>query len=551
MKGLRYLLLVVVTFVTIHSSVAQQSQAPADVRVLIDVSGSMRENDPNNLRQSALQLLVNLLPADATGGVWTFGQWVNMVIKPTPVDSAWRDAAIIQSKKIASHGLYTNIGGALDNAAFDFNYSFFDTSRRPTSVILLTDGMVDIDKDPAVDAGERARILGEVLDKYVAAGVNIHTVALSDQADRELLQTLSQRTNGQFSIANSADELSRIFLRTFDNIVPATEVAIKDNSFAIDSSINEFTALIFRDRGAMPTALVDPSGRRIDADNLTTGARWYAGSDYDLITVDSPADGRWKIEAAEDDANRVSIVSNLAMQVNDVPSVSDKHRQFAFNVDVLQQGERIADPDFLSLLEVSGVATNVDTGERQMILPVGQQNSRYQFEFTPRSSGKVELQIDVVAKTFDRRQSMTLDVTELFSAEQRFDESSAELQLDIVALSNDIATDSLSMNVETSPALKNSGEFDNNSGVLAWQGVLDQPSNYTVTVSLSGQFTDGESFSDLVLEDSISSPGVYVPEPVAPPVVKPKPVVEEGLFGLSKKHTIYAAVGLANLFCCF
>ena len=69
MKGLRYLLLVVVTFVTIHSSVAQQSQAPADVRVLIDVSGSMRENDPNNLRQSALQLLVNLLPANATGGV--------------------------------------------------------------------------------------------------------------------------------------------------------------------------------------------------------------------------------------------------------------------------------------------------------------------------------------------------------------------------------------------------------------------------------------------------------------------------------------------------
>lgn len=548
MKGLRYSLLIALTALTFNSSVAQQSQAPADVRVLIDVSGSMRENDPNDLRQSALQLLVNLLPADATGGVWTFGQWVNMVIKPTPVDSAWRDQAIEQSTQIASRGLYTNIGGALDNAAFDFKYSYFDTSRRPTSVILLTDGMVDIDKNPAIDAAERTRILSEVLDKYVAAGVKIHTVALSNQADRELLQTLSQRTDGQFSIANSADELSRIFLRTFDNIVPATEVAIKDNRFAIDGSINEFTALVFRTSGAAETGLIDPNGRRVDANNTAGGVRWYAGSDYDLITVDQPLAGLWQIDAPEDDANRVSIVSNLSMRISGMPNASEKQRRIGFSVDVLQQGEVVTDQAFLDLLQVSGVALNVDTGDRQSLSSTHQDDGRYFFEFSPATVGKMDIQMDVMAKTFDRRQSVTLDVSPLFTAEQSFDDTRAELTLAAYAVSESVDTTSVNVDVISTPRLADQASIDILGKSISWRGVLDQAADYQVEMTISGQFNDGSAYSDTVIASSITSPGVFVPEVAVPnPVTKPAPVIEEGLLGLSKKHTIYAAVGLGNV----
>ena len=38
-------------------------QAGADVRILIDVSGSMKENDPRNLRVPAMRLMSELLPA--------------------------------------------------------------------------------------------------------------------------------------------------------------------------------------------------------------------------------------------------------------------------------------------------------------------------------------------------------------------------------------------------------------------------------------------------------------------------------------------------------
>jgi len=45
-----------------------------DVRVLIDVSGSMKQNDPHKLRAPALRLLVGLLPEGSESGIWTFGQ---------------------------------------------------------------------------------------------------------------------------------------------------------------------------------------------------------------------------------------------------------------------------------------------------------------------------------------------------------------------------------------------------------------------------------------------------------------------------------------------
>ena len=69
---------------------ASKTQATAlnDVRVLIDISGSMKKNDPANLRQPALRLFISLLPSDTQAGVWTFGQWVNMLI---PHDSVTRE----------------------------------------------------------------------------------------------------------------------------------------------------------------------------------------------------------------------------------------------------------------------------------------------------------------------------------------------------------------------------------------------------------------------------------------------------------------------------
>ncbi|MEQ8661285.1 MAG: hypothetical protein RLW62_10740, partial [Gammaproteobacteria bacterium] len=56
--------------------------AAADVRILVDVSGSMKQNDPRNLRVPALRLVSELLPAGTTAGVWLFAEQASVLVAP-------------------------------------------------------------------------------------------------------------------------------------------------------------------------------------------------------------------------------------------------------------------------------------------------------------------------------------------------------------------------------------------------------------------------------------------------------------------------------------
>ncbi|MEX2333424.1 MAG: hypothetical protein WD600_04145, partial [Pseudohongiella sp.] len=48
--------------------------AATDVRILIDISGSMRDTDPQNRRTPAINLLIDAIPDDAIAGIWSFGR---------------------------------------------------------------------------------------------------------------------------------------------------------------------------------------------------------------------------------------------------------------------------------------------------------------------------------------------------------------------------------------------------------------------------------------------------------------------------------------------
>src|SRR5690554_1087207 len=119
-----------------------------DVRIIVDISGSMKETDPNNLRQSAVRLLARVIPEGSTAGVWTFGQYVNMLVPHGEVTDAWRDTAIERSQKINSVALRTNLGKAIEVASDDF---VTGGTLENTHFILLTDGKVDISNSADVN----------------------------------------------------------------------------------------------------------------------------------------------------------------------------------------------------------------------------------------------------------------------------------------------------------------------------------------------------------------------------------------------------------------
>ncbi|MGM0767483.1 MAG: VWA domain-containing protein [Pseudomonadota bacterium] len=341
----------------------------ADVRIIVDISGSMKDNDPDNLRQPAVRLLARMLPEDAGAGVWTFGQYVNMLVPYASVGDDWRNRAITRSADINSVALRTNLGEAIEVASDDF---FTDGNLDSTDFILLTDGKVDISDDEELNREERERILGPVLDRLISKGATIHTVALSDEADSRLLQTLAARTGGSYNVAPSAEALNLAFLDALNAAVPQQQVPIEGDGFSVDSGVEEFTALIFwgedETSDTRKLELTDPDGNTAVVGNTGEGMRWAREAGYDLITVSEPVAGQWRIHGELGEGSRVTVVSDLRMVVTPLPSSFSAEQPLELQIAFFEGDEKLTDPEFLSVLDVGVSLTSEDNRSGNKVL---------------------------------------------------------------------------------------------------------------------------------------------------------------------------------------
>ncbi|MEH6570501.1 MAG: vWA domain-containing protein, partial [Halioglobus sp.] len=233
-----------------------------DVRLLIDISGSMKDSDPENLRAPALDLIVRLLPEGSKAGVWSFGHEVQLLVEHRVIDDAWREAAVRAVAEIDNSGQLTNIPAALNAAIYDFDR--LDPSYR-TSIILLTDGKVDVSASPMTNARAARALLAEEAPNLGAAGIPVHTIALSDEADWVFLRSLAKTTSGIAEQAQSPEKLTEIFYQSLEMVAPTSRIPLSGQTFQIDESVREFTALIFFDDENAAAGLLDPTGKRFSA----------------------------------------------------------------------------------------------------------------------------------------------------------------------------------------------------------------------------------------------------------------------------------------------
>lgn len=326
----------------------------SDVRLVIDISGSMKKNDPQNLRRPALDMLVQLLPEGSKAGIWTFGQYVNRIVPHEEVNKRWGQKAIGASSSIRSIAQFTNIGEALEQAAYDAKQASTQYQRH---VILLTDGMVDIDRDAARNQQERQRIIQEILPLYTQANITLHTIALSDNADQSLLNKLALKTDGKAAVAHTAEELMNVFLQVFDQAVPLEEAIFDGESFVVDSSIEEFTALIFRQPNAKKTEIQSPDGQLYHQESNDPLVSWHHTDQYDMITISQPLEGEWKVSADLESQSRVTVVSDLSIAVTTMPTNIALDETVETTLALKEANTTITRLEFLGLLDIDVAVT--------------------------------------------------------------------------------------------------------------------------------------------------------------------------------------------------
>jgi uncharacterized protein (TIGR03503 family) len=422
---------------------APESAKPSDVRLVIDISGSMKKNDPQNLRRPALDMLVQLLPKGSKAGIWTFGQYVNMLVPHKPVDAKWGRTASASSSEIKSIAQFTNIGAALEKAAYDHKRQLTKDQAYQTHVILLTDGMVDIDRDSRLNRNERQRILDKILPMYQQANITLHTIALSDNADKKLLNKLALATDGKVAVAKNAEELMNVFLQVFNQAVPLEELAFDGNKFAVDSSIEEFTALILRKKNAKPTVVVSPDGQQYTQDTSDSRVKWHHTDQYDLITITQPLEGEWGVSADLEPESRVTVVSDLRIAVKSMPTNMSVDEVINTSLVLREEDKTITRPEFLGLLDIS-VEISSPTGNNwsqqlsSNTVPADGVYSTILNQFT--QSGEYTINFSVEGKTFNRQYSHQLSVRTPFSVEvDKSDKNGrTEFAVDVIAQSQEV-----------------------------------------------------------------------------------------------------------------
>ncbi|MGC8119071.1 VWA domain-containing protein [Marinobacter sp. VGCF2001] len=477
---------VAAVFLLVSSQISAQEPTlsmpgTADVRIVVDISGSMKETDPRNLRRPAVRLLARILPEGASAGLWTFGQYVNMLVPYGVVDPAWRDTAIERSEQINSVALYTNLGLAMEKAADDW---LSGGTLENTHVIVLSDGKVDVPGSAEVSLAEERRILGSLLPALKVKGATIHTVGLSERADIQFLRELASETGGSFQLAQSAEALNLAFANALNTAVPQEQVPIEGNGFAVDEGVSEFTALIFAGQGASdtePLALSEPGGEPFTRNNTPENVRWASEPGYDLITVTEPAAGRWRIVGDLGQGSRVTVVSDLRMAVNPIPAEFSEDEPLSIEVAFFEDAEKITGSDFLSVMDVTLSITASDgrQGTKSLSPEAPPEDGVYR-DSVPKLPAPGRYQIDVVADggTFSRK----------FSAMSSFVVPGEEPPLEVVT---EPMVPDLSEQVEPLP------DFDNEPG--------------------------SEETSPPSAGEDNETPEVSEPEPAAEPVPAPAP----------------------------
>lgn len=493
-------------------SASSLAQAPAtdEIQVLIDVSGSMKQNDPHNLRVEATRLLVNLLPDNTKAGLRLFAEKTEVLSVSDAVSPGWKQQAGKATANIHSRGLYTNIEDAI-KAVLDGGFA--GTGNK--HLILLTDGFVDISKDIMESADSRERILSEWIPRLQQMRIKVETIALSGQADKELLQRLAGETGGWAEVAESAEQLQRVFVKMAQKAAPKDSLPLAGNRFAVDASIKEFSVLVFKKSGAAPTLLWSPGGAKLGKQSASGDVSWLESANYDLITVREPQAGEWRLEAEVDPDNRVMIVTDLKLQLGELPNFLTEKQGLTVKAHFTDGDQLIDRADFLAMLTLQATldqlapANMAETGEP----------GHFGWNALNPGLGKHLLRVVADGKTFRREIVHEFEVVAApITVEKQIDIAARRVTLSLVPDAAVLDTAGMSVNVSIGRAGQ-AGESRALTGHDGrWDLVLaDLPAGGSAQISFSvaARGKDGKALEPLVPPVTIDDSWFVAEPPVA------------------------------------
>ncbi|MEE9354395.1 MAG: VWA domain-containing protein [Methylococcaceae bacterium] len=459
----------------------ERAEPSTDTQVLIDVSGSMKKNDPANLRIPALKLLIDLLPQDSQAGIWLFGEKIENIASSNIASTAWKNQALQAAARVHSKGRYTDIEQALTIASVDWEKA----TNQQRNIILLTDGVVDIAKDQKKNRASRERIVQQIIPDLQSKNARVYSIALSNNVDSNLLKQIALETAGWNATANSAEELQKVFLRMFNKVAPRETLPLINNQFSVDNRIKEVSLLVFRTPNAPPTSLINPESIEIKKGNIPDNVKWRQESGYDIITISNPLPGTWQVLAKTDPDNQVMIVTDLKLVMSDLPNFVSEHEKIDFTAFFTDNDLLIQRKDFLDLVDIQLEQTDGFGHKTQWLLKPSIDSPGYfqhniEQTLTP---GKHEFKLLANGKTFQREMTRSMEViTTPITIEKHIDSTNRTATIQLIPDTTVIDKDSMKITAKLTEGSNPTQSINMEKNDTGWSITHTIPSDASKTI---------------------------------------------------------------------
>jgi Ca-activated chloride channel family protein len=237
--------------------VSQAERKPAALTFVIDISGSMAQENRLELVKQSLQLLVDRLRPSDTVAIAVYGSEARVLLTPT----SGEDRATILN---AIYSLYPE-GATNAEAGLRLGYAMAAQAFRPDGinrVILCSDGVAN------VGATSPDAIL-ESIRGYAAEGITLTTVGFGmGNFNDVLMEQLADRGDGNYAYVDDLDEAQKLFV---EDLTSTLQVIALDAKVQVD--FNADTVALYRLIGYENRAVADSDFRNdaVDAGEIGAG----------------------------------------------------------------------------------------------------------------------------------------------------------------------------------------------------------------------------------------------------------------------------------------
>ena len=356
-----------IVLLTLLSASRGHTQQPlADIALIIDSSGSMKENDPNNLRRNAAKFFIELADpnvriANVRIAIVDFNGSAKTLARLTFADAVGTSQLRRVVDQIDSDG-ETDLSLALRQGFNELSRSNYPDAKK--AAVMLTDGQNN-------DTAENPL---RAVSSYVTRGWSVYTIGLGDDVDVELLRDIAEATAvGQY-FPVTLDNMQTVYNRiiadiTDDSIVRKYEGYVNTGQEVtkyapIDNSVERAKfATNYGTGSKIDMLLMDPTGIEITPQSvaLTPNIAYESGDTFAIYTVDKPKSGKYEMKVIGTD-----IPAQRGKYEVTVTATSDFVTNFlAFNSsysigDALRVGIRVREKIGNTTSALSGAITSAE-----------------------------------------------------------------------------------------------------------------------------------------------------------------------------------------------